>query len=117
MEDVNRTNNSSPITEEQVVQKARQMIEGTVIKTEITTENGIKVYEVNMTAPSGGELKIKYRIDDGTMVEIKGISASFDYEVEPGINLINYSEAKSVAVNAKNGEIKEWKLEKEESNN
>jgi uncharacterized membrane protein YkoI len=70
-----------------------------------------------MTAPSGGELKIKYRIEDGTMVEIKGISASFDYEVQPGINLISYSEAKSVAVNAKNGEIKEWKLEKDESNN
>ena len=78
-EDVNSTNNSSPITEEQVVQKARQMIEGTVIKNEITTENGIKVYEVYMTALSGGELKIKYWIENGTMVEIKGISASFDY--------------------------------------
>ena len=44
-EDVNSTNNSSPITEEQVVEKARPMIEGIVIKTEIITENGIKVYE------------------------------------------------------------------------
>ena len=61
------------------MQKARQMIEGTIIKNEITTENGIKVYELYMTALSGGELKIKYWIENGTMVEIKGISASFDY--------------------------------------
>lgn len=49
-----------------------------------------------MTTSSGGELKIKYRVDDGTMVEIKGVSASFEYEVEPGLNLVNYSVAKSV---------------------
>lgn len=116
-EDVNSTNNNSPITENDAVQKARQVNSGTVTKTELTTENGIKVWEVYMTASSGGELKIKYRVDDGTMVEIKGVSASFEYEVQPGMNLINYSVAKSVALNAKNGDISEWKLEKDESDN
>lgn len=116
-EEVNNSNNSSPISEEQAVQKSQQMVEGTVNKTELTIENGIKVWEVYMTATSGGELKIKYRLDDGTMVEIKGVSASFDYEVQPGMNLVNYSVAKSAALNAKSGEILEWKLEKDESNN
>ena len=63
------------------------------------------------------ELKIKYRVDDGTMVEIKGTSPSFEYEVQPGMNLINYSNAKAVALNARNGVIPEWKLEKDESDN
>lgn len=70
-----------------------------------------------MTSSLDGELKLKFCIDDGTMVELKGISASFEYDVEPGMNLINYSVAKSVALNAKNGEIQEWKLEKDESDN
>jgi len=116
-EDVNSTISNSPITETDAVKKANQLSTGTVTKTELTTHNGIKVWEVYMTASSGGELKIKYRVDDGTMVELKGISASFEYEVQPGMNLINYSVAKSVALNAKNGEIQEWKLEKDESDN
>ena len=116
-EDVSSSNNNSPITETQAVQKAKQVNSGAVTKTELTTHNGIKVWEVYMTTPSGGQLKIKYQVDDGTMVEIKGTSPSFDYEVRPGMNLINYSAARFVALNVKNGDILEWKLEKDESNN
>ena len=116
-EDVSSSNNNSPITETQAIQKAKQTNSGTVTKTELTTHNGVKVWEVYMITSSGGELKIKYRIDDGTMIEMKGTSPSFEYEVKPGINLIDYSVAKSVALNAKNGEIQEWKLEKDESDN
>ena len=116
-EDVSSSNNNSPISETQAVQKAQQTNPGTVTKTELTTHNGVKVWEVYMITSSGGELKIKYRIDDGTMVEMKGTSPSFEYEVKPGMNLIDYSVAKSVALNAKNGEIQEWKLEKDESDN
>jgi len=58
-----------------------------------------------MTASSGGELKIKYYVDDGTMVEIVGNSLSNDNEVRTGINLINYYIARSVAPNATINEI------------
>jgi len=115
-EDVNNSNNSS-ITETQAIQMAKQTNPGTVTKTESTTHNGIKVWEVYMITSSGGELKIKYRVDDGTMVEMKGTSPSFDYEVQPGMNLIDYSNAKAIALNARNGIITEWKLEKDESDN
>lgn len=116
-DDVNSSNNNSPISETQAVQKAQQTNPGTVTKTELTTHNGVKVWEVYMITTSGGELKIKYRVADGTMVEMKGTSPSFDYEVEPGMNLIKYSSAKSIALNAKSGEIQLWKLEKDESDN
>ena len=39
------------------------------------------------------------------MVEIKGNSPSYVNEVRPGINLINHRITRSVAMNAKNGEI------------
>jgi uncharacterized membrane protein YkoI len=115
-EDVNNSNNSS-FTETQAIQKAKLTNPGTVTKTELTIHNGIKVWEVYMITSSGGELKIKYRVDDGTMVEMKGTSPSFDYEVQPGMNLINYSNAKAIALSARNGVITEWKLEKDESDN
>lgn len=115
-EDVNNSNNTS-ITDDQAVQKAQRINSGTVTKTELTTHNGIKVWEVYMTTSSGGELKVKYRVDNGTMVELKGTSPSFEYEVQPGMNLIDYSTARSVALNTKTGDIQEWKLEKDESDN
>lgn len=116
-EDVSSSNNNTPISETQAVQKAQQTNSGTVTKTELTTHNGVKVWEVYMITSSGGELKIKYRVDDGTMVEMKGTSPSFEYEVRPGMNLIDYSAAKSIALNTRNGEIQLWKLEKDESDN
>jgi len=112
-EDLNSTNSNLPITETDAIQKSSQLSPGTVTKAELTTHNGIKVWEVYMTATSGGELKIKYRVDDGTMIEIKGNSLSNNNEVRPGINLINYCIARSVALSAKNGEILGWKLEKD----
>lgn len=116
-EDVNTPDSNSGITKTQAVQKAQQTNSGTVTKTELSTHNGVKVWEVYMITSSGSELKIKYSVDDGTMVEMKGTSPSFDYEVQPGMNLIDYSVAKTIALNAKNGDIIEWKLEKDESDN
>jgi len=116
-EDLNSSNSESQISDTQAIQKAQQTNPGTVTKTELTTHNGVKVWEVYMTTSSGGELKIKYRVDDGTMVEMKGTSPSFEYEVRPGMNLIDYSAAKSIALNTRNGEIQLWKLEKDESDN
>ena len=116
-EDLNSSNSGSQISDTQAVQKAQQTNPGTVTKTELTTHNGVKVWEVYMTTSSGGELKIKYRVDDGTMVEMKGTSPSFEYEVRPGMNLIDYSAAKSIALNTRNGEMQLWKLEKDESDN
>lgn len=116
-EDVNSSNSGSQISDIQAIQKAKQVNSGTVIKTELTTHNGVKVWEVYMITLSGGELKIKYRVDDGTMVEMRGTSPSFEYEVQPGMNLIDYSAAKSIALNTRNGEIQLWKLEKDESDN
>lgn len=115
-EDVNNSNSSS-ITENQAVQKAKLINSGTVTKTELTTHNGVKVWEVYMITLSGGELKIKYRVNDGTMVEMKGTSPSFNYEVQPGMKLIHYSDVKTIALNVKPGDIREWKLEKDESDN
>ncbi len=55
---MNNSTNSS-ITETQAVQKAKQTNPGTVTKTELTTHNGVKVWEVYMITESGGRIKNK----------------------------------------------------------
>lgn len=71
---------------------------------------------VDMTG-DGGIVKFEYQLNSNELREVKGLSASFEYEIEPGNGLINYSAAKSIALGAVNGNIIEWKLEKDESDN
>ena len=87
-QDVNNSNNNPILTKEQATERTAGIIEGTIIKSEIETEHGIQVWEIYIIAEGGGELKVKFRVDDGTIVEIKGISPSFNYEIIPGMNLI-----------------------------
>ena len=65
----------------------------------------------------GGIVKFEYQLNSNELREVKGLSSSFDYEIEPGNGLINYSSAKSVAFGVVNGSIIEWKLERDESDN
>jgi len=58
-----------------------------------------------VTAAPGGQLIINYRIDDVTMIEINCNSLSYYNDMRPGINLINYCIARSVAPNATIKEI------------
>jgi uncharacterized membrane protein YkoI len=56
-------------------------------------------------------------MSNGAIREIQGLTPSFDYEIVPEMGLINYSVAKSIALNAKSGTVTFWKLQQDESDN
>jgi uncharacterized membrane protein YkoI len=75
-------------------------------------------WEIKVDMPGdGGIVKFEYFVSNNQLKEIKGLSPSFNYEVEPENGLINYSAAKQTALNAVNGSIIEWKLEFDISDN
>lgn len=75
-------------------------------------------WEVKVDMPGdGGIVKFEYFVSNNQLKEIKGLTPSFNYEVEPENGLINYSSAKLIALNAVNGNITEWKLEFDLSDN
>ncbi|WP_337866803.1 PepSY domain-containing protein [Ignavibacterium sp.] len=75
-------------------------------------------WEVKVDMPGdGGLVKFEYFVSNNELKEIKGLTPSFDYEVEPGNNLINYSAAKQISLGAVSGSIIEWKLEFDLSDN
>lgn len=75
-------------------------------------------WEVKVDMPGdGGIVKFEYQINSNELREVKGLTPSFEYEIEPGNGLINYSSAKIIVLGAINGSINEWKLEKDESDN
>jgi uncharacterized membrane protein YkoI len=104
---------------EQVIQKTSGMTNGQITSAGILTDDNNKNHwevKVDMTG-DGGIVKFEYTIETQALREIKGLTPSFDYEIDPGNGLITYSAARSIALKALSGEIVEWKLEKDESYN
>ncbi len=95
-----------------LITKGRSSIVSTV-KNDDTQHWEVKV---DMTG-DGGIVKFEYQLNSNELREIKGLTPSFEYEIEPGNGLINYSTARAIALGAVSGSIIEWKLEKDESDN
>lgn len=103
-----------------VIQKTSNMTKsnGQVSVVSTSQINNGAHWEVKIDMPGdGGIVKFEYFVSNNQLKEIKGLSPSFNYEVEPENGLIKYSSAKQIALNAVNGNIIEWKLEFDLSDN
>ncbi len=104
--------------QDDVVAKTTSMTKGSGSVVSTVKNDDTQHWEVRVDMPGdGGIVKFEYQLNSNELREVKGLSSSFEYEIEPGNGLINYSSAKSIALGAVNGSIIEWKLEKDESDN
>ena len=104
--------------QDDVVTKTTAMTKGGGSVVSTIKNDDTQHWEVRVDMPGdGGIVKFEYQLNSNELREVKGLSSSFEYEIEPGNGLINYSTAKSIALGAVNGNIIEWKLEKDESDN
>lgn len=103
-----------------VLQKTSNMTKsnGQVSVVSTTQINNGAHWEIKVDMPGyGGIVKFEYFVSNNQLKEIKGLTPSFNYEVEPENGLINYSAAKQIALSSVNGNIIEWKLEFDLSDN
>lgn len=103
-----------------VIQKTSNMTKsnGQVSVVSANQINGGAHWEVKVDMPGdGGIVKFEYFVSNNQLKEIKGLTPTFNYEVEPENGLIKYSSAKQIALSAVNGNITEWKLEFDLSDN
>jgi len=104
--------------QDDVVAKTTAMTKGSGSVVSTIKNDDTQHWEVRVDMPGdGGIVKFEYQLNSNELREVKGLAPSFEYEIEPGNGLINYSVAKSVALGAVNGSIIEWKLEKDVSDN
>ena len=107
-----------PITEQQAETTALASLSGTagtVTSTDVdTTLNNELYFDVHVTTSEGAKLEFEYFIDNGELKSIEGDSGPFDYEVSPGMGLVNFSIAKAAAVGSLNAQpamVLRWELE------
>ena len=104
--------------QDDVVTKTTTMTKGSGSVVSTIKNDDTQHWEVKVDMPGdGGIIKFEYLLGTNELREVKGLSSSFEYEIEPGNGLINYSSAKSIALGAVSGSIIEWKLEKDLSDN
>ena len=108
---------SPQINEAQAVEKATSMVsEGTVSDTSTsTTTEGAVYYEVDITASSGAVIEVELFQATGELKEIEGDNGPFSYEVDPGMGLKTFTQAKAAALAAQPGDVLSWSLEKDSS--
>ena len=104
--------------QDEVVAKTTAMTKGSGSLVSTVKNDDTQHWEVKVDMPGdGGIVKFEYQLNSIELREVKGLTPSFEYEIEPGNGLINYSSAKSIALGAVIGSIIEWKLEKDVSDN
>ena len=107
---------TGPVDAAGAAARALEIIPGTVVQTESDTERGLAVWEVKVRTASGGLVETKIVGETGAVLEVEGQTGPFDYEVTPGAPLVVLSVARSAALAAQAGTLKQWQLEMEESN-
>lgn len=114
----NSTTSPTSGGQDDVITKTTAMTKGSGSVVSTIKNDNTNHWEVRVDMPGdGGIVKFEYQLNSNELREVKGLTPSFEYEIEPGNGLINYSSAKSIALGAVSGSIIEWKLEKDESDN
>ena len=99
------------------VNKALALIPGTVVSSEPETEEGIAAWKVEIRTDLGAEVEVYCRQDNGGLLRIEGESGPFDYNIDPGNSLIDFTQAKTVGSGVITGDLVEWQLRIEDKYN
>ena len=96
------------------IDKAQALISGTITESESEIEDGVLAWKIDITTDQGAEVEIYYRQDNGELLRIDGENGPYDYNINPGSGLIDFSQAKTIAMGAVSGTLIEWQLKIED---
>ena len=112
----NQSTENKPDVPQSAIDKSLNLFDGEVIEKELETEEGVDSWEVKIEDTNGSVVKFYWAVSNEALVKMESEKGPFDYEIVPGMGLINYSAAKTFAIAAvKNNAIVGWKLQKEDS--
>ena len=115
------THDSNPTKSEDafepVTLKSKSIYNANVDKIELENRNNIEYYEVYMSKQNISNVKLELAKPSLELYKIYGEAPPFEYDLNPGIGLMNFTTVKLNALNSQQGDLVEWKLEKDTSNN
>ncbi len=104
------------ISAQQAAAKALAMVSGQVTSTELDATGPEPEWSVDIITDAGSKIEIEFDQATGDLMQIEGNEGPFTYEVDPGLGLIVFSQAKENALGeVEFGEISNWELDKDDS--
>jgi len=104
------------ISAQQAAAKALNIVSGQVTSTELDNTGTVPEWDVDVTTDAGSKIELEFDHATGNLLEIEGNEGPFTYEVDPGLGLVIFSQAKETAMQEVDfGEITKWELEKDEA--
>ncbi len=102
------------ISADQAAAKALGIVSGQVTSTELDATGPEPEWDVDVTTDAGSKIEIEFDQATGDLTQIEGNEGPFTYEVNPGLGLIVFSQAKENALGeVEFGEITKWELDKD----
>ncbi len=108
---------NTQMSEQQSVQKSLASVQGSLVSVNRIRLNDDGLFEVKVVTPLGAMIKFEYFESTGQVREIQGLTGPFEYDLDPGNGLMLYQNVRVIVLNAKQGDIISWKLQKDESDN
>ena len=97
----------------ELLQQALDLIDGEVAKTE--KEGGDIVYwKIKIETADGAHIYIGFD-QEGNLRNIEDNEGPFDYNIEPGMDLISFAEAKEIALDTGDETLVGWELESDDT--
>lgn len=92
-----------------IVELALSIVPGEVVHARKKERDDESFWFIAIMTPANSLVKVALTAS-GKLLEVKGSEKPFDYAVEPGDDLLNFTEAKEILHNEVDGELLEWKL-------
>ena len=95
-----------------IINTSISYFEGAIKKNELLSVNGVDAWKIQLENSKGSVLNIFWRVQSSQLLKMEGIKAPFNYDLNPGNNLINLSTAKTIATGqAQETTLLRWSLE------
>ncbi len=107
-------NDVNPVPQS-IINLSLDLFDGEVLQKKQEEEDGVKAWEVEIRNSQGSVVVLYWTVNQETLLKLKGDIGPFDYDVQPGNQLVNFSTAQTVAVGAiKNSALVKWELAQDE---
>jgi hypothetical protein len=108
----NDSSETTPEVPADVINSSLAIFDGDVIEKSEDIEEGVEYWEVKIRNSDGSVVEFYWTKNNMELLKIEGTQGPYDYALNPGLGLINFTTASTQAISAvKNNNILQWELE------
>ncbi len=108
---------TAPLTIDSASARVRAILPGaTIVGAKVDDERSLPTWKVDARLASGARVEFELLQSNGLVVTVEGKIGPYDYDLNPGSEILTFAAARTAALGAQAGTVIQWELELEENN-